>query len=74
MQAILRRHPSQRIVTYYEPGAIVDVPHVLVYDPADHAIERVIHVYRRHDADAHNCDIVGKQIEPSFFDLTVDCH
>ena len=75
MKAILKKHPSQRIVVHYEPGAVIDRPHELIYDPTDRTSSRVIQAFRDRGPEwVRNCNITGERIQPSFFDLTLDCH
>lgn len=74
MRAILRKHPSQRIVVHYEPGEIPDVPHDLVYDPTERDVSRVIELLRdRYPDRLRRCAITGSRVELAFFDLAVDC-
>lgn len=73
-KAALKRRPARRLIGYYEPGEIVDVPHELIYDPTDTDIDRVIALYAASEPGSDNCDISGERAAPDFFDLTVACH
>ena len=74
MKAALQQKPSKRLIAYYEPGEIPDVPHYLVYDPNDQDLRDVIERFKETDPTPRNCAISAKSLADSFFDLAVDCH